>query len=209
MILVCDRFVSERAMAVREAIFDLGYPSAVASIEKISCFRPFRIIISFADVCDEINAINTYNVQTIVIGENFVNSALNVKRVDSIRAALREIRSSVESIYGITEAKKSTFGFSLTPSLFFANDFFTVNGNVIEPTKSEYMIFKYLTAFAEINEYFSPETIARYCFPLDRAEKSVSSVIVHIANLNKKIAAVYNERVIRSKRSAGYYVVKI
>ena len=209
MILVCDRTVSERAVMTREAIFAFGYPCAVASIEDTPNFRPFKILISFADACEEIIGLNENSVHTIIIGEDFVNSAVNIKRVDGVRAALREIRSSVESIYGITEAKKSTFGFSLAPSLFLANGFFTVNGNVIEPTKSEYMIFKYLTAFADTDEYFSPEMIARYSFPLERAEKSVPSVVVHIANLNKKIAAVYNGRVLRSKRCRGYYATKI
>ncbi len=209
MILVCDRCVSERAVFAREAIFDFGYPCAVASFADALNFYPFKIIISFADVCEEIIGLNVEDVQTIVIGSNFVNSALNVRRADDIRVAFREIRSAVESIYDITESKKSTFGFSLTPSLFIANDFFTVNGNVIEPTKSEYMIFKYLTAFASTCEYFSPEMIARFCFPLERVERSVSSVIVHIANLNKKIASVYGEKIIRSKRSCGYYAAKI
>ena len=209
MILVCDRTVSERAIATREAIFDFGYPCAVASIADTLNFRSFKILISFADACEEISGLNENNVYTIIIGEDFVNSDANVKRVEDMRVAMREIRCAVESIYGITEAKKSTFGFSLTPSLFIADDFFTVNGNVVNPTKSEYMIFKYLTAFAGSGEYFTPEMIARYSFPLDRVEKSVRSVVVHIANLNKKIASAHSERAIRSKRSGGYYAVKI
>lgn len=209
MILVCDSCVSERAIEIREAIFDRGYPCAVSSFENIAGLRPFKIIVSFADTFEEIAGLNFEEVQTITIGDDFVNSALSAKRANDIHDVFREVRSAVETIYGISEDKKSTFGFSLTPSLFFANDFFTVNGNVIEPTKSEYMIFKYLTAFAGSDEYFSPEKIARFCFPLERVEKSVPSVIVHIANLNKKIADVYSGRVIRSKRCRGYYAVKI
>ena len=207
MILVCDKFISERALLIRDAVFARGYPCAASSFDDISLLRPFRILISFSDVCWEIPDLSAEDVQVIVIGD--ADSVELVEHTDNVRAALREIRSATESIYGITEAKKSSFGFSLTPSLFLSNDFFTVNGNVIVPTKSEYMIFKYLTAFAGIDEYFSPETIARYCFPTVRAEKSVPSAAVHIANLNKKIAAVHSGRVIRSKRGHGYYAVKI
>lgn len=209
MILVCDSCVSERAIEIREAIFDRGYPCAVSSFENIASLCPFKIIVSFADAFEEIAGLNFEEVQTITIGDDFVNSALSAKRANDIHDVFRKVRSAVETIYGISEDKKSTFGFSLTPSLFFANDFFTVNGNVIEPTKSEYMIFKYLTAFAGSDEYFSPEKIARFCFPHERVGKSVPSVVVHVANLNKKIGAIYSERAIRSKRCRGYYAVKI
>lgn len=208
MILVCDRCATERAASVREAVLQRGYPCALAALPEIANLHPFKIMITFADVYDELAPMcdGTY---VIVIGEDFASYALSVKRVENVRAVLREIRFSIESIYGITESKKSTFGFSLTPSLFLANDFFTVNGNVVEPTSSEYMIFKYLTAFAGADVYFSAEMIARFCLPYARAEKSAQSVTVHIANLNKKIASVYGEKIIRSKRSCGYYAAKI
>jgi len=208
MILVCDRCVSERAAKVREAIFDIGYPCAVSSFTNSTNFRPFKILVSFADAFENIVSLSTEGVHIVVIGSEFVNSAFKVKQVDDIRTALREIRCAVENIYNITEEKKNAFGFCLTPALFLANDFFTINGNVIEPTKSEYMIFKYLTAFVGTDEYFTPELIAQFCFSLARSEKSVPSVIVHIANLNKKIATVYSGRAIRSKRCRGYYAVK-
>ncbi len=211
MILVCDRYLSERAYAVREMIFKAGYPCVVSEIEEITDYRPLKLIVSFDDVYESVRKTPNDDIFMIVIGEGFVNSALGAKHTYTAEEAVSEIESYIYSVYSITDEKKSAFGFNFTPSLFFSKDFFAINGNVIEPTVSEYMIFKYLIAFASTDNCFTAEKICKFCLSEKSFEKLTNSniVSVHIANINKKIEAVYRERVIRSHRGRGYYITTI
>ncbi len=209
MILVTDISVTERALAVREAVFKAGFPVAVAPLGELTHYRPIKLLVSFADICDDIAKTPTDEVCTVVIGTEFVNSALGMIKADDIRSAIEQIGAQLCLLYGITTGMKSAFGISPTPALFLADDFFAVKGNVIEPTPSEYMIFKFLMAFAGSDDCFTAERIADFCLPWQKSRASAASIPVHITNLNRKLGDVCAERVIRSKRDRGYYAVRI
>ncbi len=209
MILVTDISVTERALDLRDAIFKAGFPVALAPLCEVTRYRPIRLLVSFADICDDIAKTPIGAVCTVVIGTEFVNSALGMIKADDTRSALEQIDAQLSLLYGITPALESAFGFSPTPALFIAEDFFAVRGNVIEPTPSEYMIFKFLMSFAGSDVCFTAERIAEFCLPRQNYRASAASIPVHIANLNRKLENVCSERVIRSKRDRGYYAVRV
>ena len=71
-----------------------------------------------------------------------------------------------------------------------AKDFFEINGNPIEPTRAEYMIFKYLLSDIGSGNCIHPAQIQRYCYPSNKLNDESADIAVHISHLNRKAEAV-------------------
>ena len=110
MILVCDLKISERALSLRDRIFDRGCPCAVSGVDDIQSQFPVKVIITFADVFGEIRRRAVDDVLVVAIGIGFVNSALNAVRVDTPDEALETAYAYIIGSIGVENADRFAFG---------------------------------------------------------------------------------------------------
>ncbi len=205
MILVCDRTISPRAANLQALLLDLGCPASVSAVSDIKQHLPIKLIITFCDVFDDLRRTPYDNIFAIVIGNGFVNSALNAKRADTTEAALSLARDYLYKQNGIDSTCVFPFGI-IKNALFFANMFFEIYGNIVTPTDREYLIFKYLIACTDGDRCADADMIKKFCYPASSHEHRGNVVAAHISNLNKKIQISYGKKLIRSKRYKGYYI---
>lgn len=207
MIAICDSELSDRVKALRKKLFAAGYPCAAMRPAEICDCQPIKLIIAYFPVFDEIRHGPYDDIFMIVIGKGFVNSALNAVRVDTEDAACRMAREYLLKLYGMDGSRCFPFGVLADPAVFLSKKHCEIYGNIIEPTVSEYMIFKYLLAFAKQKHTFSPEIIRRFCYirELHGKRNLDGNISVHISNLNSKIEKACGRTLIRSKRYYGYY----
>ena len=88
MILVCDRTESARAARIREELYRMGCPAAVCAIPEYRTHLPARLIVTFTDALDALRQTPLDHLHAIVLGNGFVNSALNAQ-------ALRDDSASI------------------------------------------------------------------------------------------------------------------
>lgn len=204
MILVCDKTVTPRAANLQALLLDLGCPAAVCAFSDIKSYLPVKIIITYCDVFDDLRHTPYDNIFALVIGDGFVNTALNAKRMDSTDMALHYLREFLYKDSGIDKDNRFPFGV-VVGEVFFGNNFFEIYGNMVMPTDREYLIFKYLWSASKLNLYANVDMIQKYCYPAS-SKHSSNIVSVHISNLNRKIEESYGKRVIESQRFKGYYI---
>ena len=208
MIAVIDSEVSERAAALRKKIFTAGYPCSVMTVEELSQNKPIKLIVAYYSVFDKLRRQPFDDVFAVVIGDGFVNSALNAVRVDNEDEAVDVLKSHLLRIFGLTSRNILPFGILGNCGIFWSKKHFEIYGNIIEPTLSEYMILKYLVAVADTGQYISSEKIRRFCYVRDLAiAKNIDgNIAAHISNLNKKLKEVYGKQIIKPKRYCGYSI---
>lgn len=204
MILICDSVVSDRAVGLREKIISLGCPCAVSEITEIRSYLPLKLIITFCDVFDSVRRTPFDDVFVIAIGNGFVNTALNAKRADDVDHAILQARQYLYRSAGIENEDITSSGV-FASSLFFGERFFEIYGNMVEPTETEYMIFKYLVSSASKNHCAAADKIRRFCYPFSDEDISSNLISAHISNLNRKIVNAYGKKLVHSKRFMGYY----
>lgn len=207
MVLICDNEVNARTKALRKMLYETGFPCAAVSVGEIRDFLPAKLIICYFEAFDNIRRGPYDNIFAIVIGNGFVNSALNAIRVENEEEACAEAKKYLHKLFGIGKEETFPFGVLAEDVIFFAKKYFEIYGNVVKPTMSEYMVFKYLLAFAGEDVYFSPMKIRKFCYirELHRTDNLEGNISVHIHNLNESTTKAYGKPVIRSKRYRGYY----
>lgn len=208
MIVVSDSDLTERALSLRKMLFTSGFPCATARPCELQDFLPVKLIIAYFEVFDEIRHGPYDSIFVIVIGKGFVNSALNAVRVDTEEEACKKALEYILELYSIGVDRRFPFGVLVDPAVFLSQKHFELYGNIVEPTVSEYMIFKYLLAFSDRQYYFTPEKIRKFCYIRElRGNKNLEgNISVHISNLNHKISTAYRKTLIRSRRYYGYYL---
>ena len=207
MILVCDRTISERALRLRERMLKSGYPAAASAFSHIREYRPVKLIVTFGDAFDELRRTPNGDIFAVVIGTQFVNSALNATRVTGEEEAFRVIRESLIRIMGIPGNAVDEFGIFLTPALYWSGYFAELRGRKLELTKTERMIFLYLYVMTDEAHPANVQKIIWFCYPankqsLDGAENRIAA---HITNINAEADGRFLSKLIRVRRGAGYY----
>ena len=207
MIAIFDLEYSERASNLKKRLFTEGIPCAVALKSDLMKCRPINVIITYYDAFENLRNRPFDDIFAIVIGNGFVNSALNAKSVSDESAAISMAKSFLLKKYGVEDRQCLPFGIISNRGVFFAKKHFEIFGNIVKPTVSEYMIFKYLYAFADTAYCFGCENIRRFCYVRNTTASGniEGNIAAHISNLNSKLSACYGNHLIRPKRSKGYY----
>jgi len=207
MIAVVDSSITERSKSLRKKIFTAGFPCAALDIHELAEFKPIRIIVTFCDMFDDLRHMPFDEIFAVVIGNGFVNSALNAVRANNEDEALVLMKRHLLKISGITERNMLPFGILTDYGVFWSKKHFEVYGNIVEPTLSEYMIFKYLASVADPKQFIASEKIRRFCYVRDLADaRNIDgNIAAHISNLNSKLNRSYGKRLIKTKRYRGYY----
>lgn len=211
MIVICSRDESGQARSLRERILSRGYPAAVSAPSSVKTLLPAGGIIVWEEDFDALRRTPCDHVFAAVIGEGFVNTALNAARVKDGEGAFALIRRTLPRAMGMPENGTTAFGFYLTPRLFFADGFVQWRGRIIPVTRTERLILLYLASCARRDNPAPPEKIARFCSAEDRigAKGEDNRIAAHICAINRKFLPETGERVIRDRRLAGYYVSDI
>jgi len=202
MILICDRTESARAAQIREKLYRMGCPCAVCALSEYRNVLPARLIVTFTDTLDALRLTPLDDLHAIAIGDGFVNSALNAQPLRNENNLPHVIRRELLQRAGIS--RTTPFGVFGHPDVFFAQSFMEVRGCQIKPSRSEYMIFKYLMSDYGSGRYIQPENILKFCFPSNKLRDSSASIPVHISNLNKKARESCGMAVIETMRGSGY-----
>ena len=211
MIVICSRDESGQARSLRERILSHGFPAAVSAPSSVKDLLPVGGIIVWQDDFDALRRTPCDRVFAAVIGEGFVNTALNAARVKDEEAAFALIRKTLPRALGMPENGSTPFGFYLTPRLFFAEGFVQWRGRIIPVTKTERLILLYLASCARAETPAPPGKIARFCSASGRigAEGEENRIAAHVHALNRRFMPETGERVIRDRRLTGYYVSEI
>ena len=204
MIVICDREDSGRARSLRERIFRRGIPAATAAPTFVKDLLPAVGIVTWTDCFDELRRTSCDHVFAAVIGDGFVNTALNAASAGTGDDALRLMSMNAAKKFDLPPDSADAFGFYLAPRLYFAEGFVEWRERQIVLTKTERMILLYLAACQ--GEPADARKIARFCFPEGRQEGELDNrIAAHIHRVNRKFLPAADFRVIREKRGAGYF----
>ena len=210
MIVICDREESGRARSLRERILSGGTPAAVSAPSSVKDLLPAAGIIVWQEAFDELRHTPCDKVFAAVIGDGFVNTALNAARADSETAAYALLLKKLPDALGMPANGRTAFGFYLTPRLFFADRFAEWRGRIIPLTATERRILLYLVSSARTVPA-SASKIARFCYPEARigGAGEDNRIAAQICGINRKFAEAAGERVLRERRREGYYASDI
>lgn len=210
MFLVCDKTRSDRGKAIREKIFEAGYPCAFCEVSEIADYVPVIEIITFMDVLDDVRRTPFDNIHVLVLGSGFVNSALNARAVPPDKDLLIVLRNSLYRFFNVQLYWLDRRGVFFDDGVYMMENKFIIFGNPITPTKREYNIFKYLQVAAKLCDYVPAWRICRFCYPAKKMPKSEDeasrNLAVHIANLNRKTYNIMHCYLIEVKRFIGYRI---
>ena len=206
MIIVCDRGDLSRARSLRERILSGGIPSASAAPVSVPGLLPAAAVITWYDVFGELRRMPCDRVYAAVIGDGFVNTALNAGRFPSEDAAIAYVRDQLPGRLGMKAGGTARFGVYFSPRLFFGDGFAEWRGRTVALSATERTILMYLAACSDGNTPASPEKIARFCLPEDRQSPAGigNRIAAHICGINRKFAAAAGIRAVCEKRGAGY-----
>ena len=208
MFLVCDKTRSERAENLREEILRAGYPCACCTVSEIGKHLPVLRIITYMDALDSVRRTPYDEIRAIVIGEGFVNSALNAGQVKTEEEILPAVKQLVLEFFHVKPEWILQYGMFYDDGVFMAEEFFEIFGNIIVPTEREYLIFKYLQMVSRMCDYVSADQICRFCYRTSKLPKNeteaAKNLAVHIANLNHKSQEAMGCHIIEAKRYIGY-----
>lgn len=210
MILICDITVSERAKKLRKTLYNIGIPCACCQIDDIRHFVPFKLIVTFTDVFGDVRRTPFDDIRVICIGDGFVNSCVNAERVDDEHQLIKAIDRCFMNMLDVTERDVFRFGVRVKPNLYLSKRFMIINGKGVVLANAEYMIFKYLLAFADENKPISPVMLYQYCFSTHRLDSSrvSNNIAVDVKRINQKCEKVSLDGMVKSKRDVGYYLVE-
>lgn len=210
MFLVCDKTRSDRGKAIREKIFDAGYPCAFCEISEIADYLPVVDIITFMDVLYDVRRTPFNNIHVFVLGSGFVNSALNAHAIPPDKDLIAVLRNSLYRFFNVRLEWRGRMGVFYDDGVYMREKGFIIFGNPITPTKREYNIFKYLQVAAKLCDYVPAWRICRFCYPAKKMPKSEEeasrNLAVHIANLNRKTYKIMYCYLIEGKRFIGYRI---
>jgi len=203
MILVIDKTISDRATALRRRLLDLRFPCAVSSLEEACSLTPAFCIVSFVDMLDQIRHKPLDHIPAYVLGEGFVNSALNARPV-----------ADYEELYGMLKerilhclcASETCFfgrkGYILKNSFIVTEDCIYYKGVPLLLDTQKHRVLQYLL-FRQ-GESCSLRQIGAYCFPVGYEDAQANTIRVHIANINRTAAEQTGRKIIANKREIGY-----
>ncbi|MBQ2727065.1 MAG: helix-turn-helix domain-containing protein [Clostridia bacterium] len=186
---------------IRDKLFRMGCPCAAAPISDYRSCLPASLIVTFTDALNTVRQTPMDHIHAIVLGGGFVNSALNASALADENLLPGQIRKQLLKQNGMDESAVTPFGVFGSPDAFFAEDFMEIRGAQIEPTKAEYMIFKYLMSDRS-RRFIPPEMIRKYCCSDGRMTDE--TIAVHISNLNRKSKSACGFQIIESMRFSGY-----
>ena len=204
MILIVEKTITDRAVALRDKLYSLGCPCAVCAPSEMHRYVPFRLIITYIDSLDEVRRMPFDHVYALVIGKGFVNSVLNASQVSDDYSAIMTAHAYLMNEMGITPERMTPFGVMLPPALFVSNDFIEIYGNMVELSPIENMIMKYLIGASCESRPIPASAIAKFCSPAAKTATQ-SSIAVHISHINSKAEKHFGSHLIRSVSGIGYF----
>ena len=205
MVLVCDREVSDRAIACRERMRERGIPAAASALSSIRDCLPARFFVTFTDVFDDLRRLPFGEIFCVAVGEGFVNSALNAVRVPDPESAADEVWDRLPALLGNRVAARSSFGIHLTPEIFRGAGFYEIRGHTVVFTPSEERVFLYLLAATDAGHCAPPAVIRAYCASGEASSDDANAASALVCAVNRKLEEVSDGRAFREKRLAGYY----
>ena len=210
MILICDKTVSARSRKLRNAFFEAGYPCAVCDMKHIGDYLPIKLFVTFTDAFDDLRRTQYINIFALSLGVGFVNSALFAKRVLTTEELFEEVRKFMCEQYGITDERVFDYGFSPDNGVFFSPYFIEINSKPVILTKTSYMIFKYLYAFAGQKTALNPRKIYKFCYKTKiRVRQIPNNIAVNVNKINSRFRDAGIQPIIKARRGHGYYAEKI
>lgn len=207
MILICDNDCSPRARNLQRLFLDLGYPASVCSIDKIKEHLPVWFFITFSDSFDNLRRTPYDKIFALVIGDGFVNTALNAIKVPSVDEALIHATIILKDKQGISRKDEFPFGV-MCRSVFFCDYFVEISGHIVPLTDIELLIFKYIFACSVDYIFATADMIEKFCYPPKDDCDRENVIPVHISNINKKSMEILGRKIIGSMRHHGYYIEK-
>ena len=162
---------------------------------------------TWADCFDELRRTPCDHVFAAVIGDGFVKTALNAACVPDEKGAHSLMRKILPRALGMPERGVTSFGFFLTPRLFFGPDFAEWRGRIVPLTGTERRMLLYLAACADMSSPASAAKLARFCLPEGKQETEGlgNRVAAHAYRINRKFETAAGFRPVRELRGAGYY----
>ncbi len=216
MFLVCDKLLSQRAIDLREKIFNLGHPCAVGCISEISRFLPLVQIITFTDVFDDVRRTPYDHIRVLALGETgFINSALNARRIDNETLLFEELDRVRKEYFHVQEHWILWSGMFYDDGIFLSDEyhFITVFLNVVNFYERDYRIFKYIQSVTRLCGYSPAERICQFSYPYAKIpktqEEAVQGIATHISCINRESVKVLGYPLIENKRRQGYQLVKL
>ena len=204
MILIVDKTITDRAAALRNTLYSLGCPCAVSAPLEMKKHTPFRLIITYIDALDDVRHQPFDGTHAIVLGDGFVNSALNASHADDEMSAIVRAHALLMAEMGVTAERTTSFGV-VFPPLFVAQDFIEVYGNMVRLTPTESVILKLLIGASCEDSPVTADMIDKYCSPSMKRGRS-NTAAVHVSRINSKTGPFFSSPLIRFK-NGGYYSV--
>ena len=190
MVLICDNSSSERALQLRRRVISAGIPCAISSPSSIKDYLPIKLILTFDDTFEEIRRLPYDELFVIAIGDGFINTALNAVGVTGVNAAFLYAQKHLRDCLEVSGSDVFSTGVC-TKGIFLGEKFFQIFGNMVIPTDTQYMIFKYLLLCTDSQVFADVDKIRSFCYPLlVVANLSELSIRTQIITIMRKLSYV-------------------
>ncbi|MBR4959984.1 MAG: hypothetical protein IKY52_03715 [Clostridia bacterium] len=209
-----DKYVSARALELRNRILDMGYPCAVSFYPYATDhLRPVLCILTFQDAIDIIRSSPLDDIPALVLGSGFINSLFQAEQFpteDAMLARMEEILfaylGTEKRIYAGTPVYYLKKGFSVNELQIF------YRMTCLKLTEREQRILKLILYAPE--EIHSFRRIEAYTFPYPYAENILNvtnTISVQISSINRKAARYTARKFLKYRREGNRegYVLEI
>ncbi len=200
MIVVFDSLSHRRAEALRDLVFDAGYPCAVCDSETVGALLPVGLVITFADQTDEVRKLTTDGVPVIVYGGGFVNTAQNAVNAETAGELFDAIREVIRRRFDLNRYNSFFGGCAFFyPGVYLTSVGLTVYGSPVNLTEHELYVMRCLILSG--NCYRTAVQLAAYC---TKGKVSESCIRTHVCGINRKGSRKLPRPLIESRRGRGY-----
>lgn len=212
MILVLDIEVSERALALRKKVLQMGLPCAVSFPPfAVEYLRPIACVLTFQDVAERVQVPHLYGVPMLALGEGSVSKMLPVQVFATealLFANMEKISCYRMGWQGVDFCGKQ--GYFLDYSFVKRGQELQYQLYVLPFTKREKHIFMTLLSAKEQQNSYRRIEAYSFPYPYHENEKEVAdSIATHISNINKKIMKCCQYRFIHyDRKKCGGYVLQ-
>lgn len=213
MVLVLDTMVSERALALRKKVLQMGLSCAVSfSPFAVAHLRPISCLLTFQDVAEQVRPSLLSDVPMLALGEGFVSRMLHVQVFPTetlLLAQMEEIlcRSMGWQRFHDGDRRVTVLGHGFT----------MINGalhyrvyKLPLTVREKHIFMTILTSKEQQNSY---RRIEAYSFPYPYHENGqviADDMATHISNINRKTMRCCDRQFLRYDcRGQGGYVLSV
>lgn len=211
MVLVLDTMVSERALALRKKVLQMGLSCAVSfSPFIVAHLRPIACLLTFQDVAEQVRPPLLSDVPMLALGEGFVSRMLNVQLFPTEALLLAQME---EILYRSMGWQRLNDGDKR--GIILGRGFTMMNGSL------HYLVYKlpltvrekhiFMTILTSKEQQNSCRRIEAYSFPYPYHENGqviAEDIATHISNINRKTMRFCHRQFIRyDGRGQGRYIL--